>query len=90
LGIPAAAVEAIRTGGKPVFERADEQLVYDVTTEIMDKRALSPASFARAKAALGEPVLVELIFSIGFYDMVGVTLSACDVETPDGSRPLDL
>lgn len=89
MGIPAVAVEAIRTGGTPAFDRPDEQLVYDVTTEIMDRRALSAASFARAKAMLGEPVLIELIFSIGFYDLVGVTLSACDVPTPDGSRPLD-
>ena len=89
MGIPAASVEAIRTGRTPDFARADEQLVYDVTTEIMEKHGLSEASYARAKAMLGEPVVIELIFSIGFYDMVGVTLSACDVPTPDGSRPLD-
>lgn len=89
LGIAPQAVEAIRTRGVPQFAREDEKLVYDVTTEIMDKHGLSEATYARAKTMLGEPVLIELIFSIGFYNMVGITLSGCDVPTPDGSRPLD-
>jgi 4-carboxymuconolactone decarboxylase len=89
LGIPAQAVEAIRTRRAPQFAREDEKLIYDVTTEIMDKHGLSEASYARAKALLGEAVLVELIFSVGFYNMVGITLSSCDVPTPDNSRPLD-
>jgi 4-carboxymuconolactone decarboxylase len=89
LGIAAEAVEAIRTRGTPRFARDDERLVYEVTTEFMDTHGLSEASFVRAKSLLGEGVLIELIFSIGFYNMVGITLGGCDVPTPDGSRPLD-
>jgi hypothetical protein len=59
-----------------------------VTAEIMDKHALSEATHARAKALLGEAVLIELIFAIGFYNMVGITLSSFHVPTPDGTQPL--
>jgi hypothetical protein len=65
------------------------QLVFDVTTEIMTTQHLSDATYARAKALLGEGVLIELIFAIGFYNMVGITLSSFDIPTPDGSKQLD-
>lgn len=90
LGIAPEIVEAIRTRRIPTITRADEKLVHDVTSEILDEQALSDETYARAKALLGEAVLIELIFSIGFYDMVGITLTSFDVPTPDGSRPLDL
>jgi 4-carboxymuconolactone decarboxylase len=89
LGVAAASVEAIRTRQAPKELKADEQVVYDVTNEIMTQQKLSAATYARAKAALGEPVLIELIFTIGFYNMVGITLASFEVDTPDGSRPLD-
>ncbi|HLI22950.1 MAG TPA: carboxymuconolactone decarboxylase family protein, partial [Stellaceae bacterium] len=63
--------------------------VFDVTTEIMTARRLSDATYARAKALLGEGVLIELIWAIGFYSMVGITLTSFDVPTPDGSKQLD-
>jgi 4-carboxymuconolactone decarboxylase len=88
LGIAPEIVEAIRTRRAPSFTRDDERLVYELTTELMDKQALSEASYARGKATLGEDVLIELVFSIGFYNMVGVTLTSFDVPTPDGSKPL--
>ncbi len=43
-GIPAEAIEAIRSGGTPVFARPDEQLVYDIFSELQKTRALSPAT----------------------------------------------
>lgn len=89
LGIASAIVEAIRSGRTPEIARPDEKAVYDLTAEIMDKKSLSDATYGRAKQILGEPVLVELITSVGFYNMVGITLNVFDVPTPDGSKPLD-
>ncbi len=90
LGISPEAIEAIRTNNPPTgLVREDEKVVCDVTTELMDRHALSDATYARAKATLGEPVLIELITSIGFYNMVGITLRSFEVPTPDGSRPLN-
>jgi len=90
LGIAPEVVAAIRNGREPVITREDEKLVYELTAEVMTKRGLSEASCARAKALLGEAVLIELVFAIGFYNMVGITLSSFDIPTPDGSRPLAL
>jgi 4-carboxymuconolactone decarboxylase len=89
LGISPEIIESIRNRRAPTITRDDEKLVFDVTTEIMTKQRLGEATYARAKALLGEAVLIELIFSIGFYNMVGITLSSFEVATPDGSKPLE-
>lgn len=89
MGIAPEIVEAIAHRRAPTITRDDEKLVFDVTTEIMTKQRLSDATYARAKALLGEGVLIELIFAIGFYNMVGITLSSFEVPTPDGSKQLD-
>ncbi len=89
LGIAPEIVDAIAHHQPPKITREDEKLVFDVTTEIMTKQKLSDATYARAKAMLGEGVLIELIFAIGFYNMVGITLSTFEVPTPDGSKQLD-
>jgi len=89
LGIEPQVVDAIAHHQPPKIAREDEKLVFEVTTEIMNKQKLSDATYARAKALLGENVLIELIFAIGFYNMVGITLTTFEVPTPDGSKQLD-
>ena len=89
LGIDPQVIDAIAHHQPPKIAREDEKLVFDVTTEIMTRQKLSDATYARAKAMLGEGVLIELIFAIGFYNMVGITLSTFEVPTPDGSKQLD-
>ena len=88
LGIAPEVIDAIAHRQTPKITREDEKVVFDVTTEIMTKQKLSDTTYARAKALLGEGVLVELIFAIGFYNMVGITLSTFEVPTPDGSTQL--
>src|SRR5439155_20221720 len=64
-GVPAAAVEAIRTGGTPLFTASDEALVHRLCSEIFRTQRLSDQSFDEAIAGLGEPGLVEVIAIIG-------------------------
>jgi 4-carboxymuconolactone decarboxylase len=87
-GISDAAIDAIRIRAVPHFERADEQIVYDVVNELSDSKALSDATYARALAALGEELLVELISAAGLYTMVAMLLNAFDVPLPEGASRL--
>src|SRR5438067_7890456 len=47
-GVPAAAIEAIRTDGTPVFTEKDEALVYRVCSEIFRTQRLPEARFGEA------------------------------------------
>src|SRR5579864_216358 len=49
-GVPAAAIEAIRTGAAPQFAAADEALVHRVCSESFRTQRLSDATFDAAVA----------------------------------------
>ena len=86
-GVPAAAIEAIRTGGVPQFAASDEALVHRVCSEIFRTQRLGDASFDAAVAAFGERGLVELISLIGYYTLIGNTLNVFQVRLPAGETP---
>jgi 4-carboxymuconolactone decarboxylase len=87
-GISDAVIDAIREQRTPSFEHADEQLVYDVVTELNQTKGLGTTTYARALEALGENGLVELVSGIGTYTSIAIALNAFDVETPPGARRL--
>jgi 4-carboxymuconolactone decarboxylase len=84
-GVPAAAMEAIRTGGAPRFEAKDQALVHRIVTELIDTKRLSDASFAEAVAAFGEEGVVELGTIIGYYTAIGNALNIFEVALPGGT-----
>jgi 4-carboxymuconolactone decarboxylase len=77
-GIAPAVVEAIRTNRVPAFERADEQLIYDIFAELNATRALGEATYARGLALFGLDLMIELITTAGLYTMIGMMLAVFD------------
>jgi 4-carboxymuconolactone decarboxylase len=86
-GVPAAALEAIRTGAAPHFAAKDQALVYKLVKELIDTKRLSDASFAAGIAAFGEQGIVELGTIIGYYTAIGNALNVFEVELPAGQAP---
>jgi 4-carboxymuconolactone decarboxylase len=84
-GVPAAAMEAIRTGATPNFAARDQALVYRIVTELIDTKRLSDASFAEARDTFGEQGLVELGTIIGYYTAIGNALNVFQVAVPPGA-----
>lgn len=86
-GVPAAALEAIRTGGAPQFAAQDQALVCKLVKELIDTKRLSDASFAEGIAAFGEQGIVELGTIIGYYTAIGNALNVFEVALPPGQVP---
>lgn len=86
-GVPAAAMEAIRTGAAPSLTAKDQALVYRLVTELIDTKRLSDASFTEAKKAFGEAGVVELGTIIGYYTAIGNALNVFEVPLPPGQAP---
>jgi 4-carboxymuconolactone decarboxylase len=84
-GIPAPAIESIRTGTTPSFAAADQALVHRVVTELIDTKRLTDATFAEASARLGEQGIVELGTIVGYYTAIGNALNAFQVPLPAGA-----
>lgn len=87
-GLDSRVVEDLRFGRRPTFKVADEAVVYDVATEILDTKRLSDETYQRALDALGEQTVIDLLSVIGYYTLIAVLLVGLEVDTPDGSIPL--
>lgn len=83
-GVPEAIIVDIRNGKRPASLQPDEAIVYDFVTELLQKRSLSDATFAKAKQILGEQQVVDLAAVTGFYVMVSSVIAAGRVGIPDG------
>jgi 4-carboxymuconolactone decarboxylase len=85
-GLDAAAVEAIRVGAEPHFDKEDEAIVYRFAREAWATKRVSDATYRAAVSMLGERAVVELTGIIGYYAMVSLTLNVFEVGVPDGER----
>ncbi|OAI41476.1 hypothetical protein AYO38_03560 [bacterium SCGC AG-212-C10] len=86
VGIPEAAIEAIRVGDPPLLEEPNLALTYAVVTEYFATNRLSAATYARALESFGERGLVDLIGVVGLYGLVSMTLNVFEVTVPDGQQ----
>jgi 4-carboxymuconolactone decarboxylase len=83
-GINPAAVEAIRKGGLPVFDKPDEAAVYAFAHDLVTTRKVPPAVYADAVRHLSAQGVVELVGVLGYYALISMTIVAFEVPIPDG------
>ena len=86
-GLTQAVIDALARNERPVFQRADEEALYDYCTELFEQHAVSDRSYARALEVFGVPGVVELTALIGYYGMVAMTVLAHEMPLPDGAKP---
>src|ERR1700742_545940 len=86
-GLSDAIINDIRDGKRPGSMQQDEAIVYEVVTELLNKRQLSDETFNRAKQVLGEQQVVDLAAVTGFYVMVSAVVIAGRIEIPNGGAP---
>lgn len=85
-GLDVGAVEAIRKGETPSFDKPDEMAVYAIAHELLHQRRVSTASYQTAVTLLGETAIVELIGVLGYYGLISMTIVAFEVPLPDGAK----
>jgi 4-carboxymuconolactone decarboxylase len=83
-GLSDAVINDIRAGKRPETMQPDEAIVYDVVTELLNKRQLSDDTFGKARRILGEQQMVDLVAVTGFYVMVSAVVIAGRIAIPNG------
>jgi 4-carboxymuconolactone decarboxylase len=83
-GLSDAIISDIRVGKRPDAMQPDEAVVYDVVTELLNKRQLPDDTFAKARQILGEQQVVDLVAVTGFYVMVSAVVIAGRIAIPNG------
>jgi 4-carboxymuconolactone decarboxylase len=79
-GLPASVAEAIRVQSPPVFDSADDALVYDFATELYEFRRVSDQVFDAAVERFGLEVVMNLVGLLGYYALVAMTLNTFDMR----------
>lgn len=85
-GIGVSVVEAIARGDRPVFDKADEETLYDYCSQLFANHAIGENTYARALETFGTPRIVELTALIGYYGMVAMTLLAHEMPLPKDAK----
>lgn len=88
-GLAPAITEAIANGQRPRGMQADEEVVYNFCTELLNTKQVTDQTFAATKALLGERGVVDLIGVMGWYHTVSMVLNVDRYPMPDGG-PLPL
>jgi 4-carboxymuconolactone decarboxylase len=83
-GLAESIVDELATGRRPTGMKDDEAIVYDFCTTLHREHFIGEDLFERAKAALGEQGLVDLIGVSGYYTLISMVLNVAEVPLPDG------
>ena len=81
-GVDESTVAAIAEGRKPDFTQADEQVVYEVARQSLQRRRVDDATWAAAVAQLGEQGVVDLTGIVGYYTMLSIVMNGAQTPPP--------
>ena len=87
-GIRPDIIEAIRDGRRPAGMSEDEEIVYDVSSELHKNKRVSDRTFARAEQRFGKPAVVDLVGINGYYTLLAMELNAARYPLPKDGTPL--
>jgi 4-carboxymuconolactone decarboxylase len=85
-GVSDAAIEAIRTGAEPRFDKPEEMQIYLFAKEFIETRRVSDKTYADTRAVIDENGLVDLVALMGYYTIVSMTLNCFQVPLPEGQK----
>ncbi len=88
-GLTEDELAALRAGRRPALADPRERVVYDVARTLAVAGDLDDAHYAEAVAALGRPLLVELVTLVGYYAALALQLRVFRVGSPPGEPPVE-
>jgi 4-carboxymuconolactone decarboxylase len=83
-GISDEVIQAVFEQRLPENAPDDERLTIEVCRALHETQDLPLELYEQAIAQWGEPGLMDIIQTIGFYTFVSMTLNAFDIPTADG------
>jgi 4-carboxymuconolactone decarboxylase len=84
-GIEQDVIDAIRDGRRPAKMSGDEEIIYDFTTELLQERRVSDATFDRAAKRFGKPAIIDLIGVVGYYSLNAMMLNVAQFKPNNGT-----
>jgi hypothetical protein len=82
-GLEDAKLATIVAGQRPADLTRDEAVAYDVASALVSGSVLPELVYRQAVTTFGEEGTAELIYLVGLYCLVSLTLNGFDVPVPD-------
>jgi 4-carboxymuconolactone decarboxylase len=86
-GLSADVAADLARKERPKTMQADETLVYNFCTELLQQRRVGDATYAAAVSAFGERGVMDLIGVTGYYTLVAMVLNVDRTPIPNGAKP---
>src|SRR5260370_3953209 len=86
-GLKAEIAQGLAEGRRPQGMSADEEIVYEFSTELHQNQSVSDVTYARASAKFGEQGIIDLIGVNGYYTFLAMLLNATRTALPKGATP---
>jgi 4-carboxymuconolactone decarboxylase len=88
-GLRREIADAIAEGHRPTDMAEDEEIAYDMATEILRQKRVSDPTYRRALAKFGEQGVIDLLGVVGYYNFLAIVMNAMRTGMPEGvSEPL--
>jgi alkylhydroperoxidase family enzyme len=88
-GLAEQKIATVVAGERPADLTHDESVAYDMAAALNRGGPLAETTYRAALSAFGEQGLAEVVFLVGCFSMVGVTLNAFDASVPGREEGLD-
>jgi 4-carboxymuconolactone decarboxylase len=86
-GLKPEVAAAIAEGRRPQGMAEDEEIVYDLLTEVLRNKSVSDHTYDRAIAKFGERNVVDLLAIGGYYALLGMLMNVARTQLPEGREP---
>jgi 4-carboxymuconolactone decarboxylase len=78
---------SVADGRRPMGMNADEEIVYDLTAEILKNKRISDATFQRAEQRFGKKGVVDMVGIAGYYTFLAMQLNMARYQfSGEGAR----
>ena len=86
-GVSPETATALAEGRRPARMSEDEEVLYDLCTELQRTHAVSDPTYARALAKFGERGVVDTVGIVGYYTFLAMQLNTSRTPAPPGTVP---
>lgn len=87
-GVDPSVIDAIGHGRVPQGMTPDQALLYRFCKEMLDDKDVSDATYAQALDRFGEPTLLDVLATAGYFSFVSVILNTIRAPVPEGGVQL--
>ena len=86
-GLSEEKIKAIAEGRRPAGMSADEEMIYEFSSELHQNQGVSDATYTRVLGRFGEQGVIDLIGVNGYYTFLAMVLNTTRTALPKGATP---